>query len=82
MQHQVDFICLVASIILAAFRVSGFKSQFFQAIAHLWVGILLGAWAALPRNDSQSRPQRYLIMAVFLSIVEVIVFVIQHANSH
>ena len=36
----VYLICLV----LAALRVSGEKGEIFQALAHLWVGILVGVW--------------------------------------
>jgi uncharacterized membrane protein len=32
------------SVVLAALRIAGFQHEAFQAIAHLWVGFLIGAW--------------------------------------
>ena len=40
MSRFVYLVCLV----LAALRISGEKGEIFQALAHLWVGILVGIW--------------------------------------
>lgn len=36
-------ICLISAV-LAMLRIFGITAQWFQAVAHLWVGGLAGAW--------------------------------------
>jgi len=57
---------LLVSVAAAAMRVIGCRHQAFQAVAHLWVGGLIGAWLT-------GRRRRYLRMAVALTIVEIAV---------
>jgi hypothetical protein len=57
----------MTSVLLAVLRVAGIKHPAFQAVAHLWVGFLLGAWAAGYRLW-------FLGLAVGLSVVEVVCF--------
>lgn len=37
-------ILVLISIVFGALRVAGVKTSFFQALAHVWVGGLFGAW--------------------------------------
>ena len=60
---------ILISVLLAAIRTVGVKHEVFQAVAHLWVGGLLGAWMA-----SQSR--FYLRLALALSAIEVVCFLL------
>lgn len=58
---------ITISILLSVFRALGFKSQSYQAIAHLFVGGLIGSYIASRRS--------YLLYLTFgLSIVEIICF--------
>lgn len=61
------YLIVILSALLAYFRVRGYKSQFFQAIAHLWVGGLfaIGIWGG-------GRVE--LWCAVALTVVETICF--------
>ncbi len=52
---------------IAAFRIGGDKSPAFQAIAHLFVGALVGAWMV-------SGYTKYFWPAVLLSFVELACF--------
>jgi hypothetical protein len=54
---------------LAALRIAGHKSPAFQAVAHIFVGGLFGAWA---HGGKPARP--YLWLAVLLSLVELACF--------
>jgi hypothetical protein len=54
-------------MLLAAIRAVGVKHEAFQAVAHLWVGGLLGAWIA-------TRSWFYLRLALTLSAIEVVCF--------
>jgi hypothetical protein len=38
------FLMAFVSSVLAMLRVLGYKSKSFQAISHIWVGILIGSW--------------------------------------
>lgn len=60
---------LLAAIAIALLRVMGHKSEAFQAIAHLEVGGLFGAWFA-------TRDRGYLGLALALTLVEVICFLL------
>lgn len=60
----------IVSVALAALRIGGFTSSAFQAVAHLWVGGLVGAWLA------GDRPSR-LWLALMLSAVEVACFLVE-----
>ena len=58
---------ILISMLLAAIRAVGVKHEAFQAVAHLWVGGLLGAWIA-------TRSWFYLRLALTLSAIEVVCF--------
>jgi hypothetical protein len=58
---------ILAATLLAAVRVAGHRSPAFQAVAHLYVGGLLGAWAATHRAAP-------LLLAAALSAVEIACF--------
>lgn len=59
------------SVIIGFIRVMGDKGQLFQAVAHLWVGILIGGAIG-------NKPNRPLLvtLAVALSVLEVACFLI------
>jgi hypothetical protein len=61
---------LLISGLLASARIAGETSESFQAVAHLWVGFLLGV--AL-----RGRDWRYGVMAVGLSVVELACFLLK-----
>ena len=56
------------AVVLGALRVVGFKSPAYQAVAHLFVGFLIGG-AVMTGGGL------YAVLAVGLSVVEVAVFV-------
>jgi hypothetical protein len=58
------------SSVLAIFRIGGENSAFYQAIAHLWVGILIGVWIV-------GRDKWYGGTAILLSFLELACFLIQ-----
>jgi hypothetical protein len=62
-------ILIIVSVVLGSFRVLGFKSEFYQATAHLWVGILIGLWCY-----GEKRLSPWLVIA--LSILEVACFLL------
>jgi hypothetical protein len=35
---------VLASLVFALLRIAGEKSEIFQALAHIWVGLLFGGW--------------------------------------
>lgn len=59
---------ILISVLFAAVRIAGHKSEAFQAIAHLWVGGLCGAFAL-------GRYWLYGWLVIILSIIEVACFV-------
>jgi hypothetical protein len=58
---------VIIALVLGTLRVLGHKSQAFQAIAHLFVGGLFGAWMA-------GHNTVFITVAVLLSIVELLCF--------
>lgn len=73
-----NVLLLAVSVAIAAMRVSGHKSEAFQAVAHLFVGGLLGAWLVgrLCRNVvTHSDRLLWAGLALALSVVEVVCFV-------
>lgn len=58
---------LVAALVLAGLRIAGWRSQSFQAIAHLYVGALIGGFLVWPEWLD-------LVLAVGLSLVELYCF--------
>lgn len=56
------------SAVLAALRIAGHKSQAYQAVAHLWVGGLIGY--AIPTHSEHA-----IVLAVSLSLIELAVFI-------
>ena len=55
----------IIAIVFAVLRAIGMKSVFFQALAHVYVGALCGAWLV-------ARKRLYLALALTLSAVEVV----------
>lgn len=60
---------IAVSIVIALVRIAGVKHEAFQAIAHLWVGGLSGAWFV-------DRTKLYGWSVVALSVVEVACFLV------
>lgn len=61
------------AIVLAVIRIRGYKSQTFQAIAHLFVGGLFTAsWLQVNTREN-------LILAIALSVIELGCFLWQHS---
>ncbi len=60
---------LITSIILGALRIGGEKGEFFQAVAHIWVGglFVLGTL----------RSRSVLWIAIALSVLELACFLVQ-----
>lgn len=56
-----------ASLILGALRIAGFKSEFYQAVAHVFVGGLFGA--AIVTGE-----KNYWLSSLGLTAVEISVF--------
>lgn len=64
--------------VLAALRIGGEKGEIFQAIAHVWVGILLGVWWLAHFRCPVCEEREGKIagrLVVALSVVEVLCFV-------
>lgn len=57
------YACLLASFVLGSLRVLGFKSLFFQGVAHVFVGYLFG------RGLPDYRP--FLFLGIALTVLEV-----------
>jgi hypothetical protein len=57
------------SLLLALLRIGGMTDEIFQAVAHCWVGGLIGYW--LPTRSKHAAEQ-----AMLLTAVEVVCFVI------
>ena len=66
MKHLRGFLLVTVSILLATLRVLGFKSESFQSIAHIWMG--------LPIAFSMMGSVSCIILAILLSVVEVLCF--------
>lgn len=58
---------VVATVIISLARIYGLKDEAFQAVAHLFVGGLAGAWLVAKRS-------LYLDAFVALCVVEVLCF--------
>jgi hypothetical protein len=63
---------LILSVVFAQLRISGEKGEFFQAMAHVFVGILIGLGCI-------RTPSRWLYwgLAIGLSAIEVVVAILQ-----
>jgi hypothetical protein len=81
---------IAISIIVALIRIIGITSQFYQAIAHMWVSFLMtkslrnyeygGLYQLLWDVLSLFNPykwNKYGLLALLLIIVEVVCFVVQ-----
>lgn len=64
----VDLLMVLTSVALAVGRIVGFHDPSFQAIAHLIVGGLFGAWLI-------SRRSIWFYLALGLTVVETVCFV-------
>jgi hypothetical protein len=40
-------LCIFISAIIAILRVAGVSHEVYQAIAHVWIGMLIGGWICL-----------------------------------
>lgn len=66
---------MVGSFALAALRIQGEKSKSFQAVAHLWVGLLIGFWLAMVFDGTAAaRVYAVAVPWVALCIIEVACF--------
>jgi len=79
-------VLILVSAIVAALRIAGFTDPVFQAAAHLWVGVLAGAWwvgrpqlvrVALTVFDAQNPADTCFRLAVALSAVELACFLLR-----
>lgn len=61
------FVAVAFSAVLAGLRIAGHKSQAYQAVAHLWVGGLIGY--AIPTHSADA-----IGLAGALSLIELAVF--------
>lgn len=60
---------VAAGVALAAMRIAGHKEEWFQALAHLYVGIMIGSYFG-----SRCEDRGAMLMAVALTVVEVACF--------
>lgn len=65
-------ICAVIIGVLSIMRLTGHVSIAFQALAHVWVGILIGAWWNGSEYD-EARPV-FGWCALMITLVEVFAF--------
>jgi len=66
---------ILTSSILGLMRVLGFQHEAFQAVAHLWVGFLVGGWVF-------STPKLlFRASVIVLSILEVVCFLAKFHNG-
>ncbi len=77
------FANMIIVAVLATLRITGEKSEAFQAIAHLYVGGLF-AWSVCEYRfvktkalDVALRPIALFIMAVVVSLIELVVAIVQ-----
>ncbi len=66
---------LVLTTIIAIIRIAGITNNVFKDIAHIWVGILFGL--AIGTKDGF-----YSWLAIMLSLVELICFLILFYNKY
>lgn len=64
MMSVIDLVMVVASVVVASGRIIGFRAPAFQALAHLFVGGLFGAWLI-------SRRSIWFYLSMCLTVVEV-----------
>lgn len=70
---------VLCAVVLAGLRIAGIKHPAFQAVAHLYVGFLFGAWADSRAHGNSDRGCFWL--AIALSVVELICFLtFRHAS--
>ena len=62
------FAAIIYSLVLAVLRIAGHKSQAFQAVAHLWVGALVGLAISI-------HSWNLIGLVAVLSLVELAVFI-------
>ena len=70
---------ILISAALALARILGVKHEAYQAVAHLWVGGLIGAW--LLTRKTKDVDSVYLWSVIVLSVVEVACFIVQHWSA-
>jgi hypothetical protein len=66
---MIESAAAVVSVGLVGLRFAGVKTQAFQAIAHLWVGMGIGVWVC-------GAGMLYGWLVIGMSVAEVIAFVI------
>lgn len=62
------------SVIIAAIRIVGITHPAFQALAHLWLGVLLGAISI--GGEQQKSYKLWRTLVIGLSVIEIIMFFI------
>jgi hypothetical protein len=70
---------ILVATALAVLRLHGERGAAFQAVSHLYVGGLLGAWLAIWaalgfRRETAGESARFFHVAIVLSAVEVFAF--------
>lgn len=66
-----QILAVLFSVGIALMRIGGNVSQFYQAIAHVWVGVLLAIWLCHSNPESR-RLAKWLFWS--LSVLEVVCF--------
>lgn len=67
MRHRTMLAIFLISFVFAWLRMAGMKSPAFQGLAHIWVGLLFGAWLGAENPSRQRLP---LWFALYLTLVE------------
>lgn len=75
-----ELVIFMFAFVLVLFRVLGYKTMFYQAIAHLFVGSLFGAWGISKyyKYSKDFFPSYCFYLAWALSIVELMAFMLEH----
>lgn len=72
---KTKIVVIIVAVILAALRITGEKSESFQAVSHLFVGGLFGSCLVTRHWPSlYSTTMFYFMTGIILSIVELAVF--------
>lgn len=61
------FVLIFISILLGGIRVAGVTHIAFQALAHLFVGVLFGGWLV-------NKDKRLIVLLILLTLLETVCF--------
>lgn len=62
---------LLVSLIIVILRIAGLTADVFKDIAHIWVGLLIGAWSQVPS-------WRLFSLWASLCVIETVCAVVTH----